>query len=145
MSRGADLYRRGVYIHFWPLTPHPFLKVFDAPDAVESCTRRTRSNTALQALTMLNHPWFVDCARALGRRVLTEPIAGSLSAPDERIDFAFRLCLGRSPTRTEANALKSLFADELADVDTPNSERELIAWTAVARALLNLDEFITRE
>ena len=145
MSRGADLYRRGVYIHFWRLTPHPFLKVFDAPDAVESCTRRTRSNTALQALTMLNHPWFVDCARALGRRVRTEPIAGSRSAPDERIDFAFRLCLGRSPTRTAATALKSVFADELADVDTPNSERELIAWTAVARALLNLDEFITRE
>ncbi|MCH2200744.1 MAG: PSD1 and planctomycete cytochrome C domain-containing protein [Fuerstiella sp.] len=145
MSQGMDLYRRGTYIHFWRLTPHPFLKVFDVPDAVESCTRRTRSNTAIQALAILNHPWFVDCARAMADRLLRTTVLGN----DERIEFAFRLCLVREPTASEVTALKTLLDQEFADFETTDSEtqhdRELAAWTAVSRTLLNLDEFITRE
>ena len=145
MSQGTDLYRRGTYIHFWRLTPHPFLKVFDVPDAVESCTRRNRSNTPLQALAILNHPWFVDCSLALGRRLLRDANV----AHDARVSLGFRLCLAREPTRSELTAVKTLLVQELADLEATESgtqqERELVAWTAVARTLLNLDEFITRE
>ena len=53
-SEGPDRYRRGMYTYFWRSSPHPGLMVFDAPDSTTSCTRRNRSNTPLQALTLLN-------------------------------------------------------------------------------------------
>ena len=65
-SPGGDSYRRGMYTHFWRSTPYPFLKTFDAPDANTTCTRRTRSNTPLQSLTLLNDAVFNECAGALG-------------------------------------------------------------------------------
>ncbi len=142
VSEDSDAYRRGTYIHFWRLTPHPMLKVFDVPDAVESCTRRTRSNTALQALAALNHPWFVDCARALARRLVCE----GGNNDEERVVAAFRLCLGREPTQSESNAINTLLKEELADASSAAArDRDLTAWTAVARVILNLDEFLTRE
>ena len=69
-DEGESLYRRGIYVHFWRLTPHPFFKVFDAPDGVESCTRRKQSNTPLQALTMLNDPWLRDTTANLAERIV---------------------------------------------------------------------------
>ena len=79
--------------------PIPFLTTFDAPGGVQTCTRRFRSNTPLQALTLLNDPAFVEIARGLAARILAE-----LPAPAsdrERIDHAFRLCLGRRPLDRE--------------------------------------------
>ena len=93
-SPGADRYRRGMYTHFWRLTPHPFLRLFDAPDATAACTRRIRTNTPLQALTLLNDPTFTECARALADRLRNDVPEGDR----ERIRHAFRLCLGREPT-----------------------------------------------
>ena len=61
-SEGADKYRRGMYTHHWRLTPHPYFRTFDAPEALTSCTRRYRSNTPIQALTLLNGPSFVEAA-----------------------------------------------------------------------------------
>src|SRR6185369_5408393 len=100
-SAGEDRHRRGIYTWFWRATPHPALAVFDAPDAFSTCTRRLRSNTPLQALTLLNDAAFIEFAQALAKRVLTE---GPRSDP-ERIDFAFRLCLARKPSNTEQKRL----------------------------------------
>ncbi len=61
-STGPDRYRRGMYTFFWRATPHPLFTLFDAPDGTRSCTRRLRSNTPLQALTLLNDEAFVECA-----------------------------------------------------------------------------------
>ena len=148
----ASAYRRGLYIHFWRLTPHPFLKLFDGPDASEACTRRHRSNTPMQALALLNHEWFLQCAEELAARILRESDAAS------RIDFVFEVCLGRTPTSTEAQIVEELLASELSapvtqatgasrgdKVANEPEARVLAAWSSVARALLNLDEFITRE
>ncbi|WP_435018611.1 PSD1 and planctomycete cytochrome C domain-containing protein [Tundrisphaera sp. TA3] len=132
---GPDRYRRGLYTYFWRATPHPLLMVFDAPDATRSCTRRPRSNTPLQALTLLNDPAFIEFARALADRVIREAPADDAA----RIDRAFRLCLARDPSESEAGRLAALLDQGKAD----SPERD--AWTAVARVLLNLDEFITRE
>ena len=71
-STGLDRYRRGLYTHFWRSAPHPDLVVFDAPDATSACTRRNRSNTPLQALTLLNDQGFVEFAHALAHRVLAD-------------------------------------------------------------------------
>ena len=64
-SKGADRYRRGFYIHYQRTTPYPQLINFDAPDSNVACTRRTRSNTPLQALNLLNDPVFLEAAQAL--------------------------------------------------------------------------------
>lgn len=155
-SKGADRLRRGMYVHYWRLTPHPFFRLFDAPDATESCPRRTTSNTPLQALTLLNDRWFMEAAVALANRVLTDAPTPS---DDERLVWMCCTCLGRKPLPEEMQILAGLLHNErrsfaedpgraaklVGNVDDPNRDVELAAWTCVARAVLNLDEFITRE
>jgi hypothetical protein len=152
-SVGGDRYRRGLYTYFFRLTPHPFLPLFDAPDSLSTCTRRRPTNTPLQALTLLNDTWFVESARALARRALRE------SAGDEAaLRQAFRLCLARPPRDEELAVLRDLldetrkaFADDHQNVQRLTAaigDEEavtLASWSEVCRALLNLDEFITRE
>ncbi len=135
-SEGPDRYRRGMYTFFWRATPNPALTVFDAPDAFSACTRRIRSNTPLQALTLLNDQAFFEFARALADRVLRE----GQGSDTEKLQLAFRLCLSRAPGGAEEQRLSHLLAQQRA---AEPKERE--AWTIVARVLLNLDEMITRE
>jgi len=135
VSEGADRYRRGMYTYFWRATPHPALTVFDAPDAQAACTRRNRSNTPLQALTLLNDAAYVELAEALSKRLAQE----GGDTPDARLVHAFRVCLARAPADDERKILGDLYAQERAAVG------EDAAWKTVARAMLNLDEFITRE
>jgi len=115
--------------------------VFDAADSFSACTRRLRSNTPLQALTLLNDQQFFEMAGALAQRVLRD------GGPDDsaRLDHAFRLCVARPPAAQERTRLLALLADlrTLNGKDPAASEQE--AWTTVARVLLNLDETITRE
>ena len=134
-STGPDRFRRGMYTYFWRATPHSSLVVFDAPDALVACTRRTRSNTPLQALTLLNDQAYVEHAQALARRIAEAPMASD----SERLDFAFRVCLSRPPEGNE----KAILSDLLAKADPALHPEK--AWMMVARTLLNLDEFITRE
>ncbi len=132
-STGGDRFRRGMYSFFWRATPHPALAVFDAPDAFSACTRRLRSNTPLQALTLLNDAAFVELADALAQRIQAE-------APEpQRLEFGFRLCTGRAPHAAEKERLKSLLDEEAREGGTTK------AWQTFARVLLNLDETITRE
>ncbi|HKQ37555.1 MAG TPA: DUF1549 and DUF1553 domain-containing protein [Verrucomicrobiae bacterium] len=121
-STGAERYRRGMYTFFWRATPHPALTVFDTADGVSACTRRIRSNTPLQALTLLNDEAFYECAQALAKRV---------AHADDRMGYAFQLCVSRQPSAGERQRL----ADLLKETD----------WLTVGRVLLNLDETITRE
>lgn len=116
VSRGEDRYRRGLYTFIYRGTPPPSLKVFDAPEGFSSCTRRTRSNTPLQSLTLMNNVAFFEFAESLAAIV-----------KKEGVESAFRRCTSRFPNARELALLKDL--DEL----------------TVARALLNLDETITRE
>ena len=139
-SSGEDRYRRGVYTWFWRATPHPALAVFDAPDAFSACTRRLRSNTPLQALTLLNDQQFYEMAQALAARVLRERPASD----HQRLDYAFRLCVARTPAPEERQRLHALLDAELA-AGGNEKQGQTEAWTAVARVLLNLDEMITRE
>ncbi len=132
-SAGAERYRRGMYTFFWRATPHPALMVFDAADGFSACTRRVRSNTPLQALTLLNDEAFYECARALAARVLQDAPRNDSA----RIEHAFRLCLARRPEREERARLLALLQQE--------KVQPSVAWTTIARTLLNLDETITRE
>jgi mono/diheme cytochrome c family protein len=139
---GPARYRRGLYTYFWRSAPHPGLIVFDSPDATLACTRRNRSNTPLQALTLLNDQAHYEFAQGLAKRIMRE-CAGDAGA---RIRFAFCLCLGRTANERELQRLADLLTHEQAEsTAATGEERQLDAWTSVARVLLNLDEFITRE
>jgi len=143
-DKGPDRYRRGMYIHFWRSSPYPMLPTFDAPEGNTTCTRRARSNTPLQALTLANDRVFVEFAQALAARILNEASTDVSS----RARRGFMLCLAREPSRAEEARLTEYVAAQrsLAGSQTKNSESiEQTAWTAGARVLLNLDEFITRE
>jgi hypothetical protein len=130
VATGPDRYRRAMYTFFWRSAPHPGLTVFDAPDATSSCTRRNRSNTPLQALTLLNDEAFFEFSQALASRVIKE------APPNDRdrLNYAFRLALGRLPQPSEADRLSTLMASQSAH-----------PWVTVARVLMNLDEFMTRD
>ncbi|WP_395731588.1 PSD1 and planctomycete cytochrome C domain-containing protein [Prosthecobacter sp.] len=135
LSKGSDRYRRGIYTFIFRATPPPALSVFDAPDGFSTCTRRIRSNTPLQALTLLNDSAYVEFAQALAARLIKEA-----KTDDTRIDRACQLCLSRPPLDHERKALTRLLAAERqANATEPQ------AWQAVARVMLNLDETITRE
>ncbi len=134
---GDDRYRRALYTFRYRSVPYPALEAFDTPNGDVSCVRRTRSNTPIQALTLMNEPLFVECARALGAKAQAE--GGATDA--ERVTYAFRRCTGRTPSEKEAGVLLDFLArqkDRLKEL--PGG-----AWTAVARVLLNLDETITKE
>jgi hypothetical protein len=143
---GPDRYRRGLYTFYWRATPFPFLTTFDAPGAQQVCTRRLRSNTPLQALTMLNDPAMIEIAQGLAGRILQE--RPDPATDRDRIDRAIILCLGRLPAAAERSALERLLGQERTSpgLQSPRDDAsELRAWTALARVLLNLDEFVTRE
>ena len=140
-STGSDRYRRGVYTFFWRATPHPALMVFDSPDAFSSCTRRARSNTPLQALTLLNDEAFHEFAQGLAARVLSAPS----TSDDQRLERAFEYCFARTPKPEEKKRLSELLQMELRRSTGEPAAVQKDAWTMVSRVLLNLDEFITRE
>ncbi len=140
-SKGEDRYRRGLYTHLWRATPHPAFAVFDAPDGFSTCTRRLRSNTPLQALTLLNDEQFFEFAGALAQRIEQE---GPADLP-ARVDYAFQLCLTRPPTAAERSRIVAAYEAQLSAASGDEAARRGEAWLILARALLNLDETITRE
>ncbi len=97
VSRGDDRYRRGQYTFVYRATPPPRLNVFDSPDGYSTCTRRNRSNTALQSLTLMNDSAFFELAMALEKIIVRDGI-----------DTAFRRCTARLPTERERSILIAL-------------------------------------
>ena len=132
---GGNSYRRGIYVHMQRTFPYPMLAAFDAPDGNQACVRRDRSSTPMQALTLLNDPVFDECARVLGQRMAKESQDRA-----HRLRFGFQLCLTRPPADDELAVLSQLI-----DEQQQAGASEAAAWQGVARALLNLEEFITRE
>uniref|UniRef100_UPI0030EF620E DUF1553 domain-containing protein n=1 Tax=Symmachiella dynata TaxID=2527995 RepID=UPI0030EF620E len=155
-STGQDRYRRGLYIFFQRTVPYPMLATFDAPDSNATCTKRERSNTPLQSLTLLNDPVFFETAQSMGQRMMSAHPADKTA----RLQYAFQLCMARRPTADEFDQLDSLYDEMLVQVkQDPEAETQLIgdaklpaehraetaASIAVARIIMNLDEFVTRE
>jgi len=123
-ASGAERYRRGLYIHFQRTVPYPMLMSFDAPESTATCTRRERSNSPLQALTLLNNELFVDCARALGERMLA-----SLDGPgvvDAAIRRGFEIVTSRPAAPAELDRLREFWqAQRDLFVRSPESARQV--------------------
>ncbi|HMO66045.1 MAG TPA: DUF1553 domain-containing protein, partial [Verrucomicrobiota bacterium] len=160
-EHGPDRYRRSLYVFKFRSIPYPVLMNFDAPNGDFSCVRRPRSNTPLQALTTLNETQFMEAAQGLAARTLAE----GGGTDEERLTYAFRCVLARPPTTEERAELLGLLERQrqrIADgwvnayeLATGKNERpavpagttptQLAAYTVVSRALLNLDEAVTKE
>jgi hypothetical protein len=149
-------FRRGVYVVWKRGAPYPSFVNFDAPDRAACTVQRPRTNTPLQALTLLNDPAYAEMAFALAQRMLTEPDETTLEA---RLTHGFRLCVAREPNAKELEILKGLYESETAKLtaDPKLAETRLqillprlrekevnvieaAVWFAIANTLLNLDE-----
>ena len=154
-STGEDRYRRSLYTFWRRTSPYPSFMTFDATSREYCTVRRVRTNTPLQALTLLNDPASFEAARALARRMIRV-------APADRARAAFglKLVLAREASAAELDRLVSTYEQELAHYraraeaasrvaagtdDKSEDPAELAAWTIVANVLLNLDEAVTKE
>lgn len=160
-SGGGRAYRRSIYVHWKRQTLDDMLATFDAPNRDVTCTRRARTNTPLQALTLLNHPAFLDAARGLAVSACAE---GRREWRDQ-LDYASEAVLSRRMSEEESKTLRALFerrrselaadtkaiesllgsAPEVTENAGSGSPADQAAWVLVANTLLNLNEAITRE
>ncbi|HXT39986.1 MAG TPA: DUF1549 and DUF1553 domain-containing protein, partial [Candidatus Angelobacter sp.] len=155
---GEGQYRRSLYIYWKRQSPPPNMLIFDAPTREYCVVRRPRTNTPLQALTLLNDPQIVEASRAFAQRIMTE----AANDPKKRIIYAFRLATARPPDPGEIKVLLEVYNQQLdeyrkdrgaaekllgvgefkakADLD----KSELAAWATIASLILNLDETVTK-
>lgn len=156
-DHGESLYRRSLYT-FWKRTaPPPNMTSFDAPNRESYCLQRERSNTPLQALTLMNDVQFFEASRAFAQRILT-----AQASTEDRLISMFRTALGRYPAARETRIIEQTLAKHLASFrgqpeeaqkaisygeskpDEKLDPAELAAWTMVANLVLNLDELVTK-
>ena len=156
-DHGSNLFRRSLYT-FWKRTAAPpTMLTFDAPSREACSVRRARTNTPLQALLLLNDVQFVECARGLAERLLSEP-----GTDKQRLIRGFRMVTSRVPTPQETAILSESLASHLREYRSdPKAAKAMLAvgeaprlpsidpaeyaaWTVVANLLLNLDEAITK-
>ncbi len=158
VTSGDNLYRRSLYTFWKRQSPPPNMQVFDAPTRETCVVERSRTNTPLQALALMNDPTFVEAARKLAERMMSE--GGATNAT--RATFGFRVATSRMPTADELEVLLSNFREQqryfrkrrdqaaaLLSVgesacDVSLDVIDLAAWATVANMILCLDETITR-
>ncbi len=159
MSEGEDRYRRSLYTFWRRTSPYPSFMTFDATSREFCQVRRVRTNTPLQALTLLNDPASFDAARALARRMMAEASAGAGNMSRARAAFGVKLTLSREARPEELTRLVALYegerqhyqqrsaaAGQVAGARDPQTDAaDLAAWTMVANVLLNLDEAVTKQ
>ncbi|MEX2671049.1 MAG: PSD1 and planctomycete cytochrome C domain-containing protein [Phycisphaeraceae bacterium] len=159
LSKGEDLYRRSLYTFWKRSVLAPTMQAFDAPSREVCSVQRSRTNTPLQALALMNDPQFIEAARFLAERMIHE---GEPSF-EGRVTRGFKLAVGRRPTSRELDVLRDLYAQQLQRYERDHeAARKTIsvgkgardddiepvfhaAWTTIARTILNLDETITKE
>ena len=151
-SEGADRYRRGIYTFAKRTTPYAMTATFDGPSGEACLARRDRSNTPLQALTLLNDDVFIECANKLGAWA-----AGRSEGEKNIVEELFRRCLTRPPSEEECSKLTGFYQAQLQRFksgelkakdfafDSTQPSESAAAWATVARVLMNLDEAITKE
>ena len=156
---GDGRYRRSLYTIWKRTAAPPDMTLFDVSSRETCRVRRPRTNTPLQALTLMNDVTYVEAARGLAQRTLKE---GGKNA-DSRIRFMMMSLLARTPTASEAKILSTGLqkrldkykldpksAEKLLKVgDLPSDKSlpvpELAAYTLLASTMMNLDEVVTKE
>ena len=156
-SAGDDRYRRGLYTTWRRSNPYPSMSAFDAPNRDVCTLRRVRTNTPLQALVTLNDPVYIEAAQALGRNMYK-----ASDSDAARVEFGLKAALCRPVQADEIEVLEKLYQKAIAIFKSePEAAKkmateplgalpegldmaQMAAWTVVANAILNLDEFLMR-
>jgi mono/diheme cytochrome c family protein len=156
---GANLYRRSLYTFWKRASPPPSMMTFDSVGREICSVRENRTNTPLQALTLMNDVTYVEASRALAQRMMMEGGAN----PEQRIGFAYRLATARQPSnaqiqilvngfhhhldryQTDRKAALSLLQQGESPLNTKLDAAQLAAYTTVASLILNLDAAVTKE
>jgi hypothetical protein len=149
VSKGEDRYRRSLYTFSKRTAPFAAFTTFDASSGEGCIARRNRSNTPLQALTLLNDAMFVELAQHLA-------LEAEKMASDKRIEFLFRKFLVRPPSANEVALMKQfletqrqrlgkgeLKASQI--IGQKNATAEQAALALLARSIMNLDETVTKQ
>ncbi|HTM48939.1 MAG TPA: DUF1553 domain-containing protein [Bryobacteraceae bacterium] len=158
-DKGENLYRRSLYTFWKRAVPPPSMMTFDSAGREACVVRETRTNTPLQALTLMNDVTYLEAARVMAQRMMTE----GGSTPPERIAYGFRLATARVPSAKKAEVLLGSYRHYLdqyqtnvesarklvrageSPVNATLDTSELAAYTTVASLILNLDETVTKE
>jgi len=143
VASSAGLFRRGLYVAIPRTLPDAMLTTFDAPDGITTCPLRQRTNTPLQAMTLLNDPLFVQAAEALSKSYSEK----ADESPRQRIVKMWCHCIGRQPTMQEIEILEELYRQLVATQSSDGTDETDFSkvWFVLARTVLNLDETVTRE
>ncbi len=158
-DQGDNLYRRSLYTYWRRTIPPPTMANFNSAEREVCLVRKEKTNTPLQALTMMNNITFVEASRFLAERMIVEGGAET----EGRLEHGFRLATGRRPTQEEMASLVGVFG-QLREryAESGASARELLsvgekardetldltehaAMTMVASLILNLDEVMSKE
>jgi hypothetical protein len=134
---GPKTWRRSIYIFTKRSNPFPFLQLFDTPDSIGSCTRRSQTTVAPQALTLLNDPFVREQARAFAQRL------SKLGSLDARIQTAFALSLGRDPSPEEKAGARQFIERQASNAPSTGGQEtaEANALTDFCQGLMALNEF----
>lgn len=149
-SEGKNAHRRAIYTYWRRTSPYPSMMSFDSPSREFCVSRRINTNTPLQALITLNDPVYIEAANALAEASIKRSVN-----PEEQIKYAFQKALCRVPTEVEIGVLETLY-QEVADIAvvsekvsnevvSENGELLKTPMAVVANAIMNLDEFVTRQ
>lgn len=147
-SKGEDRYRRALYTYWKRTNSYPSMVAFDSPSREICTSQRVRTNTPLQALTLLNDPAYVEAAEALAQRIWTQYPGEA----EEGIREYLQLVTGIPPQEEKTEALLDLYKETVSyyreskeGQELLNEEQpELAALSLVANVMFNLDEFVTR-
>lgn len=153
VSTGEDRYRRALYTFWHRTNPYPSMISFDSPGRNLCVSRRIRTNTPLQALTLLNDTVYIEAAYALAKQLQNKPYPSTKA----QLTDGYRQVMLREPDADKLRAIEELYSDALAHYQTnpangirqtiahqSSADAELKALTLVANVLLNMDEFITK-
>ncbi|MDF1813363.1 MAG: PSD1 and planctomycete cytochrome C domain-containing protein [Verrucomicrobiales bacterium] len=143
-DEGPDRYRRSLYTLHKRTAPFAAYLTFDGPTGESCLPRRNRSNTPLQALTLMNDPMFIEAARAMAR--------GVEGTDEEIVTDLFRKIVSRTPHNSERTILVNFYRNQRGRLELLRRKSEgegvmdpeLTAWTLVVRAIFNLDEAVVK-
>ena len=154
-DKNEKIYQRSIYVYWKRTSPHPMMTLFDAPDRESSCVMRSRSNTALQSLGLLNETQRIEMSRKLAERLIK-----STDDDQRRLDYLYGLLSSRKPTPNEkkacqdlVNAMRERYKSSEEDAvalvsagDAPRDQniavKELAAWTQLTTIVLASDAAI---
>ena len=130
--------KRSVYIHWQRQFLHPMLQAMDAPTREECVAKRSKSNSPVAAMVLLNDPSFYEAAEEFAKTIIQ-----SANSNHERMKFAFQRALSRDPDELEEDIINQLLKNIRQELSN-DDQSDLLCWTAVARAIFNFSEFNTR-